>query len=199
MLYLASQSPRRRQLLEQLGLKFGIVDIDVPEIRDPGESVEDYVIRVAREKACAGFKKLDGDSGVLVLGADTEVVLNDRVFGKPASPAHAVEMLVDLSGRTHRVLSAVCCAAKNRVGHAIKVSEVSFAALTRAEIDAYVASSEPQGKAGAYAIQGQAAAFITHLNGSYSAVMGLPLYETAQLLRDFGIGNELNVASAHLE
>lgn len=187
MLYLASQSARRRQLLEQIGLRFGTVDVDVPEVPVPNESPEDYVSRVAREKAGAGLLKLSGVVGAVVLGADTEVVLGGEVFGKPVDTAHARDMLRRLAGRTHRVLSAVWCVNGGCEEHALSVSEVVFAALSPAQIDAYVASGEHVGKAGAYAIQGRAAAFVAHLSGSYSGVMGLPLYETARLLRNFGI------------
>lgn len=187
MLYLASQSPRRRQLLEQIGLRFGTVDVDVPELRLPGEAPEDYVSRVAREKAGAGLLKLSGVAGAVVLGADTEVVLADEVFGKPADAAHAADMLRKLSACTHRVLSAVWCVDGGREEQAFSITEVKFAALATHQIDAYVASGEWQGKAGAYAIQGRATAFICHLSGSYSGVMGLPLFETAQLLKGFDI------------
>jgi septum formation protein len=187
MLYLASQSPRRRQLLTQIGVRFGTVDVDVPERRAPGEPAADYVSRVAREKAGAGLLALSGVPGVVVLGADTEVVLDDDVFGKPADAAHAAAMLARLSGRTHRVLSAVWCLDRGREEHAFSITEVSFAALAPGRIDAYLAAGEWQGKAGAYAIQGRAEAFVTHLAGSYSGVIGLPLYETMQLLERFSI------------
>ena len=187
MLYLASQSPRRRQLLEQVGLRFGTVDVNVPELRSPGELPEDYVSRVAREKAGAGLLQLSGVSGAVVIGADTEVVLDDEVFGKPADAADAAAMLHRLSGRTHRVLSAVWCVSGGREQRALSVSDVSFADLSVADIGTYVAGDEWVGKAGAYAIQGRAAAFIRALSGSYSGVMGLPLFETVQLLRGFGV------------
>ena len=187
MLYLASQSPRRRQLLEQIGVRFDTVEVDVPEVRVAGEPPEDYVSRVAREKAGAGLLRLSGVAGAVVLGADTEVVLGDEVFGKPVDAAHATDMLRRLSGCTHRVLSAVWCVDGGREEHAFSITEVKFAALTALDIDAYVASREWRGKAGAYAIQGRAAAFVAHLSGSYSGVMGLPLYETVILLRNFGI------------
>ncbi len=190
MLYLASQSPRRRQLLEQIGVRFDTVDVDVPEVRAPGEEPADYVSRVAREKAGAGLFKLVGVSGALVLGADTEVVLGNDVFGKPADAADATSMLRRLSGREHQVITAVWCASAGREERAISVSTVGFSALRDAEIGAYVASGEPMGRAGAYAIQGRAAAFIASIAGSYSSVMGLPLFETAQLLRRFGVEPE---------
>lgn len=187
MLYLASQSPRRRQLLEQIGVRFGTVDIEVPEARAPGEPAEDYVSRVAREKAGAGLLRLSGVATAIVLGADTEVVLDDDVFGKPLDAAHARAMLTRLSGRKHRVLSAVWCIDAGREEHAFSITEVSFAPLTARDIDLYLAAGEWQGKAGAYAIQGRASAFVSHLSGSYSGVMGLPLHETSELLKRFGI------------
>src|SRR5690242_12006764 len=121
MLYLASQSPRRRELLEQVGLRFGTVQLDVPEVRAPGEPPEDYVSRVAREKAGAGLLQLSGVANAAVLGADTEVVLDDEVFGKPHDDAHAAEMLRRLSGRTHRAISAVWCVSAGREEHALSI------------------------------------------------------------------------------
>ena len=187
MLYLASQSPRRRQLLEQVGIRFDTIEVDVPEVRAPGEPPADYVSRVAREKAGAGLLKLAGAGGAVVLGADTEVVLDDEVFGKPVDAAHATEMLRCLSGRLHQAISAVWCVSAGREERALSVSEVVFAPLSEREIADYVASGEPIGRAGAYAIQGRAAAFISRLSGSYSGVMGLPLFETVELLRRYGI------------
>ena len=185
MLYLASQSPRRRQLLDQLGVRFGTLAVNVLEVQVPGEPPEDYVSRVAREKAAAGLLQLSGVTGAVVLGADTEVVLDEEVFGKPGDAVQAAAMLRRLSGRTHRVLSTVWCVNGGREEHALSVSEVSFAELSAADIAAYVATGESLDKAGGYAIQGRAAAFISRLNGSYSGVMGLPLYETARLLKTF--------------
>jgi septum formation protein len=182
MLYLASQSPRRRQLLGLLGVEFRTLDVDVEEVRGPGEPAEDYVRRVAREKAGAGLLEVVAVPGALVLGADTEVVLDGEVFGKPRDEAHAAAMLRRLSGRRHQVLSSVALVDAARESQAMVVSEVDFAELRDAEIAAYVATGEPLGKAGAYAIQGRGEAFIRHLSGSYSGVMGLPLYETSQLL-----------------
>lgn len=188
VLHLASQSPRRKQLLEQLGVAFELLRVDVPEIRRPGERAEDYVDRVAREKALAGLAVVrDRDQRAVVLGADTEVLLDDRVFGKPRDPESAKAMLRELSGRTHQVVSTVWCVDASKQQRATSVSEVRFAGLGGAEIAAYVATGEPFGKAGAYAIQGRAAVFIEHLSGSYSGVMGLPLHETARLLRGFGV------------
>lgn len=187
LLYLASQSPRRRQLLEQLGVRFDTIDVDVPEVRAPGESPADYVSRVAREKAGAGLLKLAAVPGAVVLGADTEVVLGDEVFGKPANAVHAAQMLRRLQGRAHQVITVVWCTSAGREERAVNESTVEFGPLSELEIAAYVVSGEPMGRAGAYAIQGRAAAFIARISGSYSSVMGLPLFETADLLRRFGV------------
>jgi len=193
MLYLASKSPRRAELLRQIGLEPRLLDVDVPEIRAPGERPEDYVRRVARDKARAGAALLadpavgGSAADAVVLGADTEVVLDDEVFGKPVDAADAAAMLERLAGRSHRVISAVCCVGAGREAEAMQVSNVTIAALSADDIAHYVDSGEAFGKAGAYAIQGRAAAFIPHLSGSHSSVMGLPLHETAALLRTFGI------------
>jgi septum formation protein len=187
VLHLASQSPRRRQLLGQLGADFAVLDVDVPEQRAPGESPRDYVSRVARDKARAGLAALASGGDALVLGADTEVVLDDEVFGKPRDAADAAAMLRRLSGRTHAVISAVWLVGNGGEQCEVCVSRVRFAALDEPAIAAYVATGEPFGKAGAYAIQGRGAAMVEHLEGSYSGVMGLPLFETARLLRRSGI------------
>jgi septum formation protein len=186
MLHLASRSPRRSELLARLGLDFGVLEIDIPEQRQPGEAPDDYGRRVAREKAGAGLLRVMAVPGAVVLGADTEVVLDDDVFGKPSDDADATAMLRRLSGRTHRVITAVSLVSASRELQAVSISEVTFAPLSDAGIAAYVATGEPRGKAGGYAIQGRAQAFITHLSGSYSGVMGLPLHETATMLRAFG-------------
>ncbi|MFN7551820.1 MAG: Maf family protein [Pseudomonadota bacterium] len=187
MLFLASQSPRRRQLLGQLGFDFSPLDVEVSEVVAPGESPEDYVRRVAREKAGAGLLKVAAAPGAVVLGADTEVVLDGAVFGKPVNAADAARMLRRLSGREHQVLSALCCASAGREQTVLQCSRVRFAALSEADTEGYLAAGEWQGKAGAYAIQGRAAAFVAHLDGSYSGVMGLPLHEASVLLRGFGL------------
>lgn len=186
-LQLASQSPRRRELLARLGVDFGVIEVEVPEQRMPGEPAADYVSRVAREKAGAGLLRMAGRADAVVLGADTEVVLDDAVFGKPADAADAAAMLRRLSGRTHQVLSAVWLVSPGREARALSVSTVRFAALDEAVIAAYVAGGEPFGKAGAYAIQGRGGAFVAHLEGSCSGVMGLPLHETWALLREFNL------------
>ncbi|HVF34210.1 MAG TPA: Maf family protein [Candidatus Saccharimonadia bacterium] len=187
MLFLASQSPRRRQLLEQLGYAFGVLDTDVVEAVLDGEAPVDYVRRVARGKAGAGLLQVAATPGAVVLGADTEVVLDGEVFGKPRDSDDAARMLARLSGRTHCVLSAVCLVDASREREALNTTEVSFAELSPELIREYVATGEAFGKAGAYAIQGRAAAFVAHLAGSHSGVMGLPLHETARLLREFGL------------
>jgi len=184
-LFLASQSPRRRQLLEQIGQSFEVLTLDLPEVRTPGETPDAYVRRVAGEKAREGLRMLGDQRDAVVLGADTEVVLGDDVFGKPADAADATAMLQRLSGRAHRVLSAVWCVSVDREEFALNESAVTFDELSNAQIAAYVASGEPMGRAGAYAIQGRAGPFVKHLSGSYTGVMGLPLFETAQLLRRF--------------
>ena len=192
MLYLASQSPRRRELLLQLGLDPHRLDVDVPEQRLPGEPPQDYVSRVARQKAGAGLLQVMAVAGAVVLGADTEVVLEDaagrpQVLGKPADATDAQRMLRALSGRTHQVISALWLVDAGREAHAMSVSEVTFAALGEKAIADYLATDEWRGKAGGYAIQGRGAALIAHLSGSYSGVMGLPLFETGRLLREFGL------------
>ena len=187
MLFLASQSPRRRQLLEQLGFAYRTLDLDVPERVAEGEPAADYVVRVARDKAAAGLRLVAATAGAVVLAADTEVVLDGTVFGKPRDKDDARAMLRRLAGRGHEVLSALCCVAAGREEVVLQRSEVRFAALDDAAIDAYLASGEWQGKAGAYAIQGRAGAFVAHLSGSFTGVMGLPLHEVAALLGGFGI------------
>lgn len=196
MLYLASQSPRRAELLTRLGVSFGRIDLDIPEQRQPNEPATDYVRRVAREKAGAGLLKVVATPGAVVLGADTEVILEDEVFGKPVDAADAEAMLRRLSGRTHQAVSAVSVVSASRESQALVITDVSFAELDEADIAAYVASGEAMGKAGAYGIQGRAEQFVTRLAGSYSAVMGLPLHETSRLLRDFGILPSASAATA---
>lgn len=187
MLHLASKSPRRVELLRRLGVEFGVLDLDIPEIRGAGEPADEYVRRVAREKAGAGLLRVMASPGAVVLGADTEVILGDTVFGKPADAVQAADMLRSLSGRMHRVVSAVSAVSASREVQGVVVSEVTFDALDDAAIDAYVDGGEWQGKAGAYAIQGAAEAFVSHLSGSFSGVMGLPLNLTARLLREMGV------------
>lgn len=170
-----------------LGLDFGILDLDLPETPAPGEPPEDYVRRVAREKAGAGLLRMVGQPQAVVLGADTEVVLDGRIFGKPADADDAAAMLRILSGRKHAVISAISTVSAGRELQAVSVSEVTFAPISEDDLRIYLATGEWDGKAGAYAIQGIAQSFISHLSGSYTGVMGLPLYETATLLRQFGL------------
>ena len=184
MLVLASQSPRRSEILRQAGISFTVRVADVDESVLAAESPADYVQRLAEAKAYA----VEAADGETVLGADTTVVIDGDILAKPADAADARRMLARLSGRRHEVLTGICL---RRGGHAIRdyaSTGVVFAALSEAEIDEYVASGEPMDKAGAYGIQGHAGAFITEIRGSYSGVMGLPLYETAKLLKRFGIG-----------
>ncbi|WP_312317636.1 Maf family nucleotide pyrophosphatase [Stenotrophomonas sp.] len=185
MLYLASRSPRRTELLSRLDRPFRALDLDVPEVRAAGETALDYVQRVAADKARAGLAQVAGDPNAVVLGSDTEVILDGEVFGKPADAADAAAMLRRLSGRTHQVATAVALVAAGREQGVLVVSEVTFMDWSEAAIAAYVASGEPMGKAGAYAIQGGAERYIRHLAGSYSGVMGLPLQQTEQLLLAF--------------
>lgn len=187
MLYLASRSPRRIQLLTRLDRPFRALDLEVPEVRAADESALGYVQRVAADKARAGFALVAADPDAVVIGADTEVVLDARVFGKPVDAADAAAMLAALSGRTHQVMTAVAVVAHGRQDGLLVVSEVSFIDIDAASIATYVASGEPMGKAGAYAIQGGAERYIRHLAGSYSGVMGLPLQQTEQLLQAFGV------------
>jgi len=181
---LASRSPRRRELLEQIGVPHLVATPDIDEAVLSGESAADYVVRIARCKARA--VRLQG-TGLPVLSADTIVVIDERIHGKPADEQEGVAMLARLSGRTHQVLTAVALAAAGGVTHRLSTSEVRFRRLTAAECLAYWRTGEPRDKAGGYAVQGRGAVFIEHLSGSYSGVMGLPLFETAQLLTAAGV------------
>jgi septum formation protein len=185
MLYLASKSPRRRELLERLGVEHRVLDVDVPEERQPGEAPADYVSRVARAKAGAGLVQVAATPSARVLGADTEVVLGDKVYGKPTDADDAAAMLRELGGRRHQVLTAVWLLDAGREEHLLSETAVDFAALDEAQIEAYLDSGEWQGKAGAYGIQGRAGAFVSRIEGSYTGVMGLPVHETWTLLRRF--------------
>ena len=187
MLHLASRSPRRADLLARLGLDFGVIDLDLPEQQGAGEAASEYVRRVAREKAGAGLLEVVAVANAVVLGADTEVILDDRVFGKPADADDAAAMLRTLSGRTHEVITAVSLVSAGREAQAVSISQVRVAPMSDADIAGYIASGEWDGKAGAYAIQGRFQQHIEHLSGSYSGVMGLPLFETSRLLKQFGL------------
>ena len=184
-LILASASPRRQALLKQVGIAFRQQVAEIDETPLENEAAEDYVVRLALEKARA-VRQHSVTGRLPVLGADTAVVIDGRLLGKPENPAHARQMLQLLSGREHRVMSAVALV-RSREAVQISVSRVWFRPLGENEIDAYWRTGEPQDKAGAYAIQGVGAIFIERLEGSYTGVMGLPLYETGRLLQDFGI------------
>ncbi|MDR0208132.1 MAG: Maf-like protein [Pseudomonas putida] len=184
-LYLASGSPRRRELLAQIGVPFTQVAAPIDETPLPGEGAADYVERLARAKAAAGLAQVQSPG--VVLGADTAVVLEGRILGKPESREHGLAMLADLSDREHQVLTAVALSDGRRCLSACVASTVRFRAISASEAERYWASGEPQDKAGGYAIQGLGAVFVTGLVGSYSAVVGLPLSETADLLGQFAI------------
>ncbi|WP_374325556.1 Maf family protein [Aquipseudomonas alcaligenes] len=186
-LHLASASPRRRELLAQIGVPFVTLIASIDETALPGEPAERYVERLAREKALAGLAALSDPADAVVLGADTAVVLDGRILGKPADRAECLATLTALSGREHQVLTAVALASAQRIESRVVASRVRFRPLRAGEAEAYWATGEPCDKAGSYGIQGLAAVFVSQLEGSYSAVVGLPLCETAQLLGEFGI------------
>jgi septum formation protein len=186
-IYLASGSPRRRELLQQIGVTFQVLGADLDETALPGEAPVAYVSRLAQAKATLGWERSRDSGGVPVLAADTAVVLDARILGKPADMNDAIAMLLQLSGRAHQVLTAV--ALRTAAGLQVKVSHstVTFRTIDSSEARAYWETGEPCDKAGAYAIQGYAAVFISDLKGSYSGVMGLPLFETAALLEAAGV------------
>jgi septum formation protein len=198
MIFLASRSPRRRELLQQIGVHFepllfregSRADADTNEAERPGEDPDAYVRRIARMKAEAAWQRVTMRRGLQkkpVLVADTTVALANQILGKPADRADAERILALLSGTQHRVLTAVAITFEGRVEMAVSESLVTFAAIDAGRIEAYVKSGEPFDKAGAYAVQGRAAAFIERIEGSYTGIMGLPLYETTTLLTKFGI------------
>ena len=184
--YLASGSPRRRELLQQIGVSFRVVGMAVDEAVWPDETPLAYVTRLAAAKADAGWERSRDAHRVPVLAADTAVVLDGKILGKPADRQDAEDMLGQLSGRTHEVLTAIALRTASGFQTRVSRSEVTFRSITAAEAGAYWETAEPSDKAGGYAIQGRGAIFITDLRGSYSGVMGLPLFETAELLRDAG-------------
>ncbi len=188
-IYLASSSPRRQELLRQLGIAFEVVAPQISEQPRTDELATDYVLRLAAEKARCVARRVDLRAGcpLPVLGADTEVVVDREILGKPRNRDHACRMLRRLAGRTHRVFTALCIVNQGVERSAISESRVTFGPLSEEEIARYWESGEPADKAGAYAIQGRASAFIARLEGSYSGVMGLPLYELAMLLRELGM------------
>ena len=196
-IYLASKSPRRRELLRQIGIEFELLMLrndtvrgpDVTELVLPGEAAIDYVARVSREKAAFAWSMVQSRRLTVrpVLAADTTVTLDGEILGKPANRAEAEDMLARLSGRTHQVLTSIAVHHVDMVEEVTQVSQVRFATLSAASIKAYCATQEPYDKAGGYGIQGLAALFVEHIDGSHSGIMGLPLYETATLLRKAGI------------
>ena len=186
-IYLASASPRRRELLRQIGVSYRLLPVAVDETPLPEEIPAAYVARLAQAKAQTGLQILGRRKPYPVLGADTAVVIDGVILGKPNHRQEGLAMLALLSGREHQVLSAVALATATRDRVTVQESRVRFRQLTVAECEAYWNSGEPLDKAGGYAIQGRAAAFIAELHGSYSGVMGLPLFETAELLRQFDI------------
>lgn len=183
-LLLASQSPRRRELLRQIGVRFEVVSADIPEIFEPGEPAQDYVRRLALAKSRAGAA---AQPNVPVLGADTVVVHHGRILEKPRDRAHALEMLVDLAGDKHEVITCVALCQGDRDRVITVSSEVHFRAISEKEAERYWATGEPLDKAGGYGIQGFGAIFVSHLIGSYSNVVGLPLMETQALLEEFQV------------
>ena len=186
-LYLASGSPRRRELLNQIGVPFTVVSAAIDETPLTHEPAVTYVERLARGKATAGFVALGQPSGACVLGADTAVIIDGQILGKPVDQADALAMLMALSGREHEVLTAIALTDGQRCETRLVSSRVRFRKVSTHEATTYWHSGEPQDKAGGYAIQGLGSVFVAGLNGSYSAVVGLPVCETAQLLAQFGI------------
>ncbi|WP_224652923.1 Maf family protein [Pectobacterium versatile] len=184
-LYLASASPRRRELLTQLDIPFSVLNVAVEEQRLPKEAAEIYVRRLAHEKAAAGVAAAPSD--LPVLGADTIVVLNGQVLEKPQNETHAAEMLSQLSGKPHQVMTAVALADKDDILSCLVITDVVFRPLSQQDIEQYIASGEPMDKAGAYGIQGKGGCFVRSLNGSYYAVVGLPLVETHELFSNFAV------------
>ncbi len=187
--YLASKSPRRQELLQQIGVRFKLVDADVDESAFPMQNPGEYVLTLARAKAAAGYASLSNSSMPFnpILGADTCVVIDNEILGKPVDKDDALRMLARLSGATHRVYTGIALYHAGEMNTRISASSVTFAKLRPEQIENYWVSGEPIDKAGAYAIQGRAAAFVTHMSGSYSGVVGLPLYETVQLLTEAGV------------
>jgi septum formation protein len=183
LIYLASASPRRSQLLDQIGVTHRVQPVDIDESCLRSERPADYVSRLAAAKAKALWERLPVTERLPVLGSDTTVALGAEIFGKPQDRDHGLAMLQRLSGRTHQVFTAVALCSSQGCDLRLSISDVTFGTLSAEECAAYWATGEPLGKAGGYAVQGRAAAFITHIAGSYSGVMGLPLAETAELLK----------------
>ncbi len=186
-IYLASRSPRRRELLGQIGVRFAVVEADTDETRLPGEHPEDYVLRLAVAKARAARETIPHQDRRPVLGADTAVVIGEQILGKPETREESLAMMQLLSGRAHRVLTAVALISEDGERTDLSESRVTFRTLDESEALGYWHTGEPRDKAGGYAIQGYGALFVSGLNGSYSGVMGLPLFETGRLLAQAGI------------
>ncbi|MDO5680392.1 MAG: Maf family protein [Pelistega sp.] len=186
-LYLASGSPRRWQLLQELGLNLIKVEAEIDETPLPNESAERYAVRMAEQKNQRARQVLGREPQFPLLTADTTVAFKHHILGKPESAAHAAEILHLLSGTTHQVLTAVCVYFQGESHNVLQTNDVTFADLSEAEIQAYIASGEPMDKAGAFAIQGFGSLFIRHISGSFSGIMGLPIYETTQLLLKCGL------------
>ena len=182
-IYLASRSPRRRELLQQIAVEFLVIEADIDESVLPGEVALDYVKRIAFEKAQAGVKSLSSDDLTFVLAADTAVIVRGEIFGKPVNDDDARHMLKLLSGETHQVMTAIVLANHTQTFIDVSISQVRFGTMTNSDIDWYVSTGEGQDKAGGYAVQGLGAIFIEEIRGSYSGIMGLPIRETAQLLK----------------
>ena len=185
-IYLASRSPRRRELLQQVGVEFKLLDLEIDETLKMGESAADFVLRLALEKSLAGRQQLSAGTALPVLAADTSVVLDGECLGKPRDQEDAISMLMRLSGQTHQVMTGVALVGVQQQS-TISVSDVTFREISLVEAKRYWQSGEPADKAGSYAIQGLGALFVETLQGSYSGVMGLPLFETAELLQAEGI------------
>ncbi len=188
-LYLASQSPRRRELLSQIGVQYQVLGVDVEECMQSDETPQDYVSRLARQKSQAGWQSLASKNlqAAPVLGADTIVELDGRVLEKPSSEEHGVQMLLSLSGRIHRVFTAVAVTYQQHQQLVVAVTDVGFTEISESQARRYWLTGEPRDKAGGYGIQGAGAVFVNHLSGSYSGVVGLPLFETQNLLKQFDV------------
>jgi septum formation protein len=186
LIYLASNSPRRRELLIQIGVHHTVIGVNIDETPLPGEAPAEYVIRMALTKARAGHKSSDRDKPLPTLGADTAVVIDHQILGKPNDRDDAIEMMMKLADNTHKVLTGVAVISQHEETR-LSVSHVQFRPISREQAEAYWESGEPADKAGGYGIQGMGAIFIAKLEGSFSGVMGLPLFETAELLQRVGI------------
>ncbi len=186
-IYLASASPRRKELLAQIGIKFECLTIDVPEEKKPHEAPQAYADRLALSKAQAGWESSERIENCPVLGADTIVVMDNIILEKPIDKDDGVRMLQLLSGNTHEVITSVAVMHGNHIKTACSISRVKFRKISAHEAAAYWETKEPTDKAGGYGIQGKAAAFVEHIAGSHSGIMGLPLFETANMLKEFGI------------